>query len=45
MTIAVSSGLSRATVDVIELGSQFGRPTASCQVQPAFDVDGHLFDQ
>jgi hypothetical protein len=24
------------------LASQFARPTPSCQVQPAFDVDGHL---
>jgi len=24
------------------LASKFARPTPSCQVQPAFDVDGHL---
>ena len=42
MTIDVSSGLSRATVEVIEIGEQVRPPDPSCQVQPAFDVDGHL---
>ena len=41
-TIDVSSVLSRATVEVIEIGQPVRPPDPSCQVQPAFDVDGHL---
>jgi hypothetical protein len=43
VTIDVSSGLSRAAVEVIELGRQV-RPfdPKLSVVKPVFDVDGHL---
>jgi hypothetical protein len=43
VTIDVSSGLSHATVKLIELGRQV-RPSDPklSVVKPVFDVDGHL---
>jgi hypothetical protein len=43
VTIDVSSGLSHATVEVMELGRQV-RPSDPklSVVKPVFDVDGHL---
>ena len=43
MTIDVSSGLSRATVDVIEIGQPVRPSDPQLSVcNPSFDVDGHL---